>query len=253
MQRVSVSLAAVAVVALAGGCTADSGDEGMFVLKNVRAAAGCMVTPADNESGIPSGSLDLFLPSSYIFIAQVRSRITALAGQEDQRTVIITGANIDITFPGSTLFSDTELADLKTSALTHFKQPFSAPLGPNGGLTDVGFSLIPEPLIERIVTKALPVITANPPQRFRLESLATFTIVGDMSGATVTSQPFSYPVTIGNGVSVVIAGSCPLPQAFGMPRTGYSCNPGQDGVIDCCTTATPQGLALTCPATLATM
>jgi len=231
------------VVAGLAGCAAESGDGGILVLRNVHAEAGCIANATATEVGVAHGSLDLVLPSGYIFIAQLKSRITAPAGQEDQRTIITSGAKIDITFPNSQLFSDAELADLKTSGLTHVKQLFSAPLTPNGGISDVGFELIPAALTERIAAKA------DLTKLFRLEAVATFTVEGDMAGESVTSQAFTFPVTIGNNVAVNVAGTCPLAKDFGMPRAGYSCNIAQDGVVDCCTT----GTGLKCPATVSTL
>jgi hypothetical protein len=225
-----------------GGCVADTGDGGIFVLKNVRAESGCVASAMESEAAISHGTLDLLLPSGYLFIAQMKSRITALAGQEDQRTIITSGAKIDITFPGSQLFSDAELADLKASGLTHFKQLFTAPLAPNGGIIDAGFELIPAALAARVAAKA------DLTSPFRIEALATFTVEGDLAGQHVTSQAFAYPVTLGNNVSVNVVGACSsLPQGF-TPRTGYSCNPAQDGVVDCCKADT-----LVCPAAASAM
>jgi hypothetical protein len=235
--------AGLIVVAGLAGCAADSGDEAILILRNVHAEAGCVSDASDNELSVSRGSLDLLLPSGYLFIAQMRSRITALVGQEDQRTIITSGAKIDITFPGSQLFSETELADLKATGLTHFKQLFTAPLAPNGGVTDVGFELIPMELAGRIAARA------DLSKIFRISAVATFTIEGDLAGDTVTSQPFTFPVTLGNNVSVNVPGPCDLPKAFGIPRTGYSCNPAQDGIVDCCTKAG----GLVCPASVATM
>lgn len=235
-RRVSVYLVGSALALTA--CTADTGDESIVVLKNVHAADSCTTTAATNEAGWSHGGLDVLLPSSYQFIAQLKSRVTAEDGQEDQRMIFTSGANIDITFPGSKLFSDTELAQLKADGLTHYKDTFVAPISPNGGITDVPFQLIPVELVDRIAAKA------DLATRFRLEALATFTVVGDMVGNPVSSQQFTYAVTIGNGVTVNVAGACATLSSSFSARTGYSCNPAQDGVIDCCTT--PSGL--TCPA-----
>jgi hypothetical protein len=227
---------ATLAVATLGGCTADGGEDGaIFVLKNVAASTGCVTTAAANELGISHGSLDTLLPSGYIFIAQAKSRLTAITGTEDQRTILISGARVDVTFPGSTLFDATELADLKTGGLTHFRQLFTAPLAPNGGITDVGFELIPQSLVERMIAKA-----AAP---FRVETLATFTIEGRQAGNDVESQEFAYPVTIGTGISVVDHGACPIE---GTVRQGSPCNPTQDGIVDCCTDPVA---GLLCPGT----
>jgi hypothetical protein len=243
MQRgIVVPIFGCTLVACLGGCTADTGDGGILVLKNVKADAMCNVTASETESGISHGSLDVLIPTGYLFIAQMKSRITALAGQEDQRTIITSGANVDIEFPGSTLFSAAELTELQTMALTRRKALFSAAIRPNGGVTDAGFELIPGALTARIAAKAGP----NP---IRIEAVATFTVEGDMSGQAITSQPFSFPVTIGTGVVMNIAGTCPLPRDFGTPDAGYACNPAQDGVVDCCETTT----GYRCPAILAPM
>jgi hypothetical protein len=195
------------------------------------------------EAAVSHGTLDLLLPSDYLFIAQMKSRITALVGQEDQRTIILEDAKVDIAFPDSQLFSAAELAALQTSSLIKFKSLFSGVLPPNGGIADGPFVLIPAGLVQAIAAKV------DLKQQVRVEAVATFTIEGNMSGATVVSQPFTYPVTIGNQVAVNVAGACDLPKAFGAPRPGYVCNPAQDGIVDCCQGAT----RLVCPATVSTM
>ena len=248
MQRRNVAPLGLALVALAGGCVADSGDGGILVLRNVVADAMCATTGNSAEVSLGHGRLDLLLGRGYLFIAQMKSRITALVGQEDQRTIITSGANVDVAFPGSTLFSDAELADLKSAALTHFKSPFSQVIFPNGGISDGFFELIPGELVRRVAAKA------GRSNSVRIEAVATFTIVGDMSGETVTSQPFSYPVTLGNEVTVNVIDKCPLEKAT-MLRTGYACNPAQDGVVDCCGTRNLQDNSIVsgslfCPATV---
>lgn len=236
MQR-GMIVATLAIATL-GGCTADGGEDGaIFVLKNVSAGPGCVTTAAADELGISHGSLDALLPRGYLFIAQTKSRLSAIAGTEDQRTILINGARVDVSFPGSTLFSATELADLKARGLTHFRQLFTAPLSPNGGITDVGFELIPASLVEAMSAKA-----GGP---FAVETVATFTIEGRQAGNDVQSQEFAYPVTIATGISIVNRGVCPIQ---GTVRPGSACNPTQDGIVDCCTEA---GVLL-CPGRAAT-
>jgi hypothetical protein len=251
MQRRNVASLGLALVALAGGCVADSGDGGILVLRNVVADATCSTLGNAAEVTRSHGDLEVLLGHGYLLIAQMRSRITAIAGQEDQRTIITSGANVDVAFPGSTLFSDAELAELRTSALTHFKSPFSQVIFPNGGLSDGFFDLIPGQLVQRIAQKA------DLRTKFRIEAVATFTIQGDMSGETVTSQPFSYAVTIGNELTANVLGTCPLPKAT-MVRTGYACNAAQDQLVDCCATRNNMDGSivpgsLVCPAIVSTM
>jgi len=226
----------------AGACVADSGDEGIFVLKNVAAAEGCTFMASETEPGITHGSLDLNLGTGYLFIAQIKSRITALDDQVDQRTVITTGANVDLSFPAPSTLSEGDIADLEAQGLTKYRQLFSAPLLPNGGIADAGFTLVPAALTRTLAEKF-----AGDPQ-FEVEALATFTVTGRMSDGDVSSQPFAYPITIGWGQTVNVVGDCPLP-AMATVRPGYACNPGQDGIVDCC----QDGAELRCPATIDTM
>jgi len=234
MQRVLVSLSVVAAVASVGGCAA-SGDEAILVMSNVVAGDNCTTTTG-TQTVLAHGSLELVVPTSYVFFANLKSRITALTGQEDQRTISVWGANVDITFPNSTLFSADELAQLRTDALTRFRAPSDTFLTP-GGTATAPFDIIPQGLVERIAAKV------DLSQEFRLETIATLTVVGTMSGGDVTSQPFAYPVTIGNQISVHITGNCSALASDFTARQGYSCNPYQDGVIDCCLNG-----GLVCPA-----
>jgi len=225
------------------GCTADDGtDGGIFIRKNVLPGMGCVTTAMADEVGIAHGHLNAIGLTSYGFIAQMSSRITALAGEEIQRTIITRGANIDITFPDSAVFSATELANLKTRGVTQFRSLFTAPVEPNGGITDAGFLLISGELSAELLNKA-----AGAP--FAVEAVATFTVDGNMAGQRVNSQPFSYPVTISSGGGINSLGKCPVKM---ITNTGNACNVFQDGVVDCCTDATavtadnPNGFV--CPA-----
>src|SRR4051812_39507508 len=81
-------VAVAALVSLGGGCVADGSDGGILVLKNVHADTNCMTSASETETAVSSGNLDLLVPGGYLFIAQLKGRITAVAGQEDQRTII---------------------------------------------------------------------------------------------------------------------------------------------------------------------
>jgi hypothetical protein len=250
MHRRNVAPVGLAFVALVGGCLADGADGGILVLRNVVADDKCATTGSPTEPTRSHGTLDVLLGTGYTFIAQMKSRITAAAGTEDQRTIITSGANVDVAFPGSTLFSDGELTELRAMALTRFKSPFTQVIEPNGGLSDGAFKLIPDGLAQRVLLK-LDLTKAN-----RIEAIATFTVEGTMAGETVTSQPFSYAVTIGNELNVNVMGDCPVAQGTTL-RTGYACNAAQDGIIDCCATRDVNGAldltTLRCPAIAASM
>jgi hypothetical protein len=225
----SLSLVGLSAAALVG-CTANGGDEGIVVLKNVVPTAatggGCMFSSQETETSLVRGGLDVSFGIGYEFIAQLKSRITALAGQEAQRTVFTRGANVDITFPDTKLFTSAELADLNAKNLLHFMTPFTAPISPNGGVTDVLFELIPAELSFKLATKSGFTITI---------AQASFTIVGDLAGGDVSSQKFQYTVTLAASGFKNDKGPCAQLSATFVPRVANPCNPGQDGPVDCCT------------------
>jgi hypothetical protein len=226
--------------ALAAGCTASGGDESILVLKNVAPPAGatggvCTFSASESEPVLVHGVLDTSAGTGYEFTAQLKSRITADTGQDDQRTIFVRGANVDLAFSDSSAVTAAELADLQSKNLLHFMAPFSAPLPPNGGIADTSFELIPAEIAALLDAKAGFTTTA-------LE--ATFTVVGELAGDNVSSQVFHYSVTLGHAILLANRGPCAsLPSTF-TARTGNACFPGQDFAIDCCTAgATP-----VCPA-----
>ena len=247
MQRPLVPL--VFAVAL-GACVASNGDEGIFVTKNVAPGDGCTFTSDVAEQFLAHGSLDLYSPTPYKFHPQMQSRITATAGNEDQRTILLRGARIDLELADKALFSSTELASFKSTGLTHFQSLFSAPLPPNGGIADASFDLIPAGLTAAIAAKV-----GDATMAFRTEVIAKVVVYGDMSGNEVTSQEFQFPVTVCNDCVVHVLKdaatgtplTCPV-VAGTVVAPGNACNVYQDDPVDCCT----MGTSLVCPATVAT-
>jgi hypothetical protein len=217
----------VSAAALAG-CAANGGDEGLLVLKNVvptATAGGCAFSSQETEVSLVRGALDVTFGTGYEFIAQVKSRITALAGQESQRTVFTRGANVDVTFADANLLTAAEVSALNAKNALHFMSPFTAPIAPNGGVTDVLFELIPPEVSITLATK---------PSFLTTTVQASFTIVGDLAGGDVSSQKFQYTVTLTNGGFKNDKGPCTGVSASFSPRVGNPCNPGQDGLVDCC-------------------
>jgi hypothetical protein len=251
MQRGTGTLRSLGLVgfiglgALAAGCTASGGDESILVLKNVAppmSATGgvCLYGVTGTEAGIAQGVLDVAAGTPYRFIAQLKSRITANTGQEDQRTILTRGANVDLKFDDASLLSAADLADLQAQNRLHFMAPFSVALAPNGGLGDAPIDLVP---VE--VAAAVAKAAAAKPDFTSTAIQATFTVVGDLAGGNVTSQLFPYTVALVNGGLLNDKGLCStLPSSFA-PHTGNPCYPGQDFSEDCCTS--PTGASV-CPA-----
>jgi hypothetical protein len=238
----------VAVVASLGlglvGCANNGGDDAIQIVDNVIPTIGCVADPASTTYK-SHGTLALDATNPYLFNALLRSRITAPTGQEVQRTIFTTAAEVDITFVGAyaNLFSASELKDLQTQGLTKFSTQFAAPILPGGTATGQ-YTLVPIGLLTAIQTK----LAASPPvpTSVRIDLTTTTTVTGTLAGGAVTSQPFVYPITLCNDCVVMNAGTCGMLPAGLVVRPGDACNYFQDGPVDCCmTTGTPSRLQ--CP------
>jgi hypothetical protein len=222
------------------GCEANGGDEGLFVTKNVAPqGTTCVFTGDESEPFFSHGAVTTVLGSvPYLFTAQIKSRISALDTETDQKTVITSGADVDISFADSSISVDDDL-------LTHFQAPFSAPIPPNGGIADATFTLLQSKLIDEIAAQNAAAA------EFDVEVIAEFTVRGTMSGEDVSSQKFRYGITIGNNLIVhnvgdpTMMGKCPAQTGITI-RTGNPCNIAQDEDVDCCVA----GGQLQCPASL---
>lgn len=236
-------LLALSLAAALGACVADNGDEGIFITKNVVPGEGCTFSASESSAFLSHGTWSALSPVGYRFNPQMKSRISALADQEDQRTIITRGARVDIEFGDPNLAAKLDLAALEANGVTKFESLFSAPIAPNGGITDAGFDLITRRLIDEIAAVEPALLSGTP---FRTEIIASAVVYGHMSGAEVTSQPFRFPVTLCNDCVVNVIGACPVAGDV-EPRAGNPCNPYQDGVVDCCTS----GEDVICPAIVA--
>lgn len=248
MHRLFLIPATCALITAAlGGCAADNGDEGIFLLSNVVPGANCTFTANEAAPFVSKGTYSIYSPSSYRFHPQMRSKITALAGQESNRTIIVEGARVTLTFPDESVFSAAQQEDLRSRGIMRFSSLFSAPLSPNGGVAVGAFDLITPALLDELVAaKGNGILAADAPS-FRAELVATVLVYGDMSGDEVTSQELQFPVTICNDCVVNELGACPLPMGTDVENTGNVCNPYQDGVVDCCR----MGAEVVCPARVA--
>jgi hypothetical protein len=248
MHRLFLVPATCALITAAlGGCTADNGDEGIFITSNVVPGANCTFTASASEPFVAHGTYSIFSPSGYRFHPQMRSRITAAAGQESQRTIILEGARVTLTFPDESVFTAAQQEDLRSRGIMRFSSLFTAPLSPNGGLADGAFDLITPALLDELVAaKGNGILAADAPS-FRAEVVATVVVYGDMSGDEITSQEFQFPVTICNDCVVNELGACPLPMGTALTNTGNVCNPYQDGIVDCCR----MGADVVCPGRVA--
>ncbi len=243
----SRSLTTMLLLTALGACTADSGDEGIFITKNVAAPdTGCTFAASESSPFLAHGTFSIYSTSAYQLHPQMKSRVTATAAQEDARTILLRGARVELEFADPNLFSATEIADMRAQGVTRFETLFSAPLPPTGGIADGDVDLIPVSVLDRIIAKR-PEVLSLTGESFRTELIAKVVVFGDMSGSEVTSQEFQYPVTVCNDCVANVLGTCPLP-AGTTTRKGNACNPYQDGTADCCS----MGNDVICPATVGT-
>jgi hypothetical protein len=260
MIRPCVLLLALAL-ALAVAACADTGDEGFVVRNNLAPAAGACTFMASTSSPFLSrGTLSTRSRSAYLLTPLIQSRITAAMGQEAIRTVSLMGAKVDLAIGPITVedaagnvtfscaaeganqcFGEAERATLASAGTTKFRQPFSAPLPPNGGLSSAVFDLVPTAVVNEIGRKAGAIPAGG---RMSALVLATATIYGRLGGDDVDGLPFDYPVTVCTDCVVNHLGPCGGVKTSFMPRPGNPCNAFQDGVIDCCS----NGAELVCPA-----
>lgn len=233
MQRLSGTiLLGTALGALALGACANGGDEGILVTKNVVPGVGCVFLGDPTEEFFSSGTVNTHSNAGYLFAPQLESRVTAPMTDTQDRTIITTGANVDITFADTT-FGDSLALD---PSLTHFSQPFSVQLPPiTAGVETVAdgqFTMIPQAIIDAI-NNAMPGLgSANAPN-FQTLLLVEFQVLGTMAGTDVSSQKFDYGVTVGNHVLVDDLGDCPITNGATI-LPGDPCNLFQDEQVSCC-------------------
>ncbi|HET9987423.1 MAG TPA: hypothetical protein VFQ65_02865, partial [Kofleriaceae bacterium] len=124
-------VSALAFTLLVVGC-ADKGDEGFFIRNNTAPpASACTFTGDPGQPFIASGAISYMSPQGYVFTPLLESRITAVMGQEAERTIHLEGANVTLTAaPGGTTQKFTAL--------------FSGSLAPNSGTANVSFELLPK-------------------------------------------------------------------------------------------------------------
>jgi hypothetical protein len=232
MEEAMRLVSALAFTFLVVGC-ADKGDEGFFIRNNTAppiGGTGCTFTGDPAQPFIAAGSISQVSTQGYLFTPLLESRITAVMGQESERTIHLEGANVSL-----------QVANGGT--MQNFTALFSGSLAPNNGTTNVSFELLPVSSIKSL---------GNASQN--VEVVASITPYGTLGGGRIDGEPFQYPVTIlapGNGIVTGLQPpvSC---KGFVAPTvTPNACNMYQDGVLSCCiasaTSTSPAPGTTVCP------
>lgn len=207
-----------------GGCV-ESGDESLVILRNEVPSSGCTISTSGSEFR-SRGAIDVQAERGYLFTPTV----TNLAqGDQDgpSRLAFVEGADIDLTFPSGGGPSD--------PALTSFSQSFSGSISPNGGESTFVFEIVPKATLDSL---ALAVGD-------RVDVEAVVQLVGTLDGSNIRSNKFHYPIEICNQCLTIDRGACDALPLDYVGEGGGECQPLQDGVVECCTSAENQ---LVCPA-----
>ncbi|MEO8839961.1 MAG: hypothetical protein ABI591_01375 [Kofleriaceae bacterium] len=228
-MRLVSALAFMSLVGLVG--CADKGDEGFFILNNTAPPVGgvsCAFTGDPAQPFIAAGAISYLAPQGYVFTPLLESRITAVLGHEAERTIHLEGANVTLQVANGGMQQQ-------------FTALFSGSLAPNSGTTNVSFELLPVSSI-----KALGSASQN------VEVVASVSAYGTLGGGRIEGEPFQYPITIVAPDNGIVFGAKTPSQAgtpclndTNTPRSGNACNVFQDGVVDCCVSATGTNV---CPA-----
>lgn len=214
-------------------CSADEGDEGIFFSKNLAPGDNCTFSASAGEKFLTHGTMSLYGGATYRMFPQLVSKITATELNTQQRTILGRGARVDV-----------ELTDPDVSlddSLLHFESRFTAPIAPNGGITDAEFVGLSADFIDAMRVKY------GSQADFETEVIIKAVVYGDLAGSEVTSQKFEFPVTVCSNCVVNNLGTCPLPAGTAVTSSPSACSPFQDGYVECCSA----GNQLVCPATVA--
>ncbi len=228
MQRASILISLGLALS---ACAANTGDEGIFISKNVAPGTGCSFAATANEPFHTHGTVSV-LSGGYRIYPQMVSKITATDTNVQARTIQMRGARVDI------VSTDPALAGISADA-RHFESRFAAPLAPNGGITDAEFVGISDAYLKEV---AAIKGTAS----FQSEVIVHAIVFGDLSGSEVTSQDdWEFPVTICSDCVVNVISACPVVAGTVVRDSRGECSMFQDGFVDCC--SLPGG-QLQCPA-----
>jgi hypothetical protein len=226
----------------------DTGDEGIYVLNNTAITGECSLSGSPDQPSIGHGLINYLSPTAYVMTPLIQSRIQAQMNVDDtSRTVQLRGADIVLTLKAVTVehADGTFTTTQPEKQLAMFSTLFSGSVPP-GGTVNAFVNAIPPATLRQIAAESGADLTM---EAFNAEVLAQVVIRGEINDNNMTSAPYLFPITVCNDCVVSNLGSCPLPSGVQV-RTGNSCNPFQDGVVDCCSDTMGR---LVCPAATATM
>lgn len=239
LRSTSLSVSILSLALGLGACVDENADSGLIILHAVPPESGCTFA-AGGTAIQPSGRIQSTAGNGYLIAPEVRNDLTLADGEaESPKTILISGARVEIQFRDPSPFTDAEEAALATEGLTRFEAPFAGSVAPNGGTAVLPFEAVPVQLLRRIDAKLPDPTFENPSPSFLLD--VQIRELGTRRGDSVESNLFRFPVEVCADCLIRDLGQCVDLSSAQTVSTGGACQTLQDGVLDCCHGVDPDG------------
>ena len=243
------ALLAATAFALAAGCSGTP--PGAFIIvQNQVPTSDCTIPAGLGEVYRGAGTLDVRLISTqktgYVLFPVMQNNFPGPAGGQtvDANRIALSGFNVDVEVQDSATGSIADLingfrsmdADPKNHQKVQYSTLTSGSVASGGGFTSSAVEVFP-------VDLALDVLNMHVlSQTSTFTALATVRSLGKTLTGEVTSDSFTYPITLCDGCLMDNLGPCPV-----AAMVGNQCDVGQDDSTGCCT----QSGQFFCPAMVA--
>jgi hypothetical protein len=209
---------------------------GQFEILNnqipMSSGTGCLV-PTSATAYQGQGTLDASivrdgLPTAYFVFPLIENNLPGSTGGIDPNQIQLSGFTVDIgtigLVPGGIQSALTALAG---SDLLHYQIPWSGGISSGGGQLSAFVNAFPVALAQQLLQTGALTLEPSLTVKLTIQALGTTN-----NGSKMTSDPFSYPVSVCAGCLVENVASCPF--ATAPANRGNPCNPAQDDPVDCC-------------------
>ena len=239
--------ALVAMLALASGCTTDT-NATLYIKFNQPFTTGCDIPDGSGHTFQQFGQLDVteplpgtqFANPGYLLAAAVQNAAVATTAIPNAHQFYIKGADVQLLSSGSA--ASTGLINALAAAGLDKRTQYLSGLVEPGASAGLGVYVI-----DATQTEFLNGALTNPTP---IQIITRTQLFGTIDYSDTKADPFDFPVTVCNGCAVGFLGACSAIPPMTTIHKGGTCNILQDGVVDCCTSATG---ALVCPAVAPTM
>lgn len=194
----------VALATASLGCVQGEDDSAVVILFNTIPERGdngsCSVPTEENGLYLSRGTIDANWTIGYQFFPLVKNyAVSTTSDVGTEKLAFVEGADIQLRLSG-----DPALESVDTRGLTAFSQRFSAFVSPDGGVSSMGFVIVPRELLRRI-GEALPGGSIATIQ-------ATVQIFGLLGGGDFRTQEYVFWLDVCDGCGSADPGQwCGIP------------------------------------------